>query len=399
MKKVWTMLGVLLLVAAACAVTYAVTVTELEAQYALKMEDTAPIASKLDEIESYLADYFIDDYDPEALSAAAADGAASAMIAATGDQWSYYISADDMQAHNEQVNNAYVGVGIVIQVTDDGMKVTSVTAGGPAEAAGVQPEDLLVAVDGQATEDLTLDETKNLVRGEAGTEVALTFVRDGETLEMTLTRSNIISPVATSDLLDDGIGLITIENFDAHCAEQTLACVDSLVEQGAKAILFDVRFNPGGYKDEMVTVLDALLPEGDIFRSIDYAGREEVDRSDDNCLDLPMAVLVNEDSYSAAEFFAAALQEYGVAEVVGMPTSGKGNFQYTFTLSDGSAIAISVGKYFTPQGKSLTDVGITPDVEVDLSYADYEALYYGTLDREDDEQMQSALEILREKIA
>ena len=158
------------------------------------MEDTAPIASKLDEIESYLADYFIDDYDPEALSAAAADGAASAMIAATGDQWSYYISADDMQAHNEQVNNAYVGVGIVIQVTDDGMKVTSVTAGGPAEAAGVQPEDLLVAVDGQATEDLTLDETKNLVRGEAGTEVALTFVRDGETLEMTLTRSNIISP-------------------------------------------------------------------------------------------------------------------------------------------------------------------------------------------------------------
>lgn len=399
MKKVWMVLGAVLLAAAAAAVTYAVTVTELEAQYALQMEEAAPITSKLEEIEAYLSDYFIDDYDPEALSAAAADGAASAMIAATGDQWSYYISADDMEAHNEQVNNAYVGVGIIIQVTEEGMKVTSVTAGSPAEAAGVQPEDLLVAVDGQSTEELTLDETKNLVRGEAGTEVALTFVRDGETMEMTLTRSNIISPVATSEMLDDGIGLITIENFDSHCAEHTLACLDSLVEEGAKAILFDVRFNPGGYKDEMVTVLDALLPAGDIFRSIDYAGREEVDRSDANCLELPMAVLVNEDSYSAAEFFAAALQEYGVAEVVGMPTCGKGNFQYTFTLSDGSAIAISVGKYFTPQGKSLTDVGITPDVEVDLTYADYEALYYGTLAREDDEQLQSALEILREKIA
>ena len=384
MKKVWTILGVLLLVAVASALTYAVTVTELEAQYASKMENTAPIASKLDEIESYLSDYFIDDYDPEALSAAAADGAASAMIAATGDQWSYYISADDMQAHNEQVNNAYVGVGIVIQVTEDGMKVTSVTAGSPAEAAGVQPEDLLVAVDGQATEDLTLDETKNLVRGEAGTEVALTFVRNGETLEMTLTRSNIISPVATSDLLDDGIGLITIENFDAHCAEQTLACLDSLVEQGAKAILFDVRFNPGGYKDEMVTVLDALLPEGDIFRSIDYAGREEVDRSDDNCLDLPMAVLVNANTYSAAEFFAAELQEQGVAVIVGEPTSGKGYSQQTFTLAYGGAVNISTAAYCTGSGTSLIGTGLTLDAEV-----------YNT-DDGTDAQLAAALELLAE---
>ena len=112
-----------------------------------------------------------------------------------------------------------------------------------------------------------------------------------------------------------------------------------------------------------------------------------------------MAVLVNEDSYSAAEFFAAALQEYGVAEVVGVQTSGKGNFQYTFNLSDGSAVALSVGKYYTPSGKSLTDVGIVPDVEAVLSYADYEALYYGTLPLDEDAQVQAALEVLREKIS
>ena len=167
----------------------------------------------------------------------------------------------------------------------------------------------------------------------------------------------------------------------------------------SKALVFDVRFNPGGLKDQMVEVLDTLLPEGDIFRSVDYAGREEVDKSDAACLEIPMAVLVNEDSYSAAEFFAAALQEYGVAEVVGMQTSGKGNFQYTFNLSDGSAVALSVGKYFTPSGKSLTDVGVTPDVEVNLDYADYESLYYGTLAHEEDEQLQAAVEVLREKIS
>ena len=124
-----------------------------------------------------------------------------------------------------------------------------------------------------------------------------------------------------------------------------------------------------------------------------------MDRSDADCLDLPMVVLVNEDSYSAVEFFAAALQEYGLAEIVGVQTSGKGNFQYTFELSDGSAVALSVGKYFTPNGRSLTDVGVTPDVEMDLDGADYQALYYGTLAPEDDEQLQAGLQLLLEKIA
>ena len=240
-----------------------------------------------------------------------------------------------------------------------------------------------------------MDGTKNVVRGEEGTFVNMKFLRGEEILDLNVERRAIVTPVAEWSMLEDNIAWISIYNFDYHCAEQTLACIEESMEQGADALLFDVRFNGGGLKDEMIDILDVLLPEGDLFRSVDYTGKEEVDTSDADCLTIPMAVLVNEDSYSAAEFFAAALQEYGVAQVVGVQTSGKGNFQYTLELDDGSAVALSVGKYFTPSGKSLTDVGVTPDVEADLDYDDYEALYYGILEAQDDEQLQAGVAALQ----
>ena len=172
-----------------------------------------------------------------------------------------------------------------------------------------------------------------------------------------------------------------------------------MTDAGAKALLFDVRFNPGGYADELVKVLDYLLPEGDLFRSVDYAGHEEVDTSDASCVELPMAVLVNEESYSAAEFFAAALQEYDWATIVGSQTYGKGNFQSAFRLSDGSMVNLSIGKYYTPGGRSLTETGVTPDVVVDLDDEQYALLYYGALERDEDPQFQAALDTLTQEIS
>lgn len=398
MKRSVKVLLIVLLVVFTAAVTFFATKIYVEASRKTTLE-TDPVVAKMEEIGAYIDYYFIDDYEEAALTAAAADAAANAMVEATGDRWSYYISAADMDAFNEQLNNAYVGVGITIEEVEEGFLVISVTKNGPAEQAGVQTGDILIEVEGEAVTGLGLDNTRELVRGEEGSQVQACFLRDGQRLDVTMTRANIITDVATGELLEGNIGLITISNFDFHCAEQTLACIDSLIEQGAEALLFDVRFNPGGLKDEMVEVLDVLLPEGDIFRSVDYKGREEVDTSDANCLELPMAVLVNEDSYSAAEFFAAALQEYGVATVVGSQTCGKGNFQYTFDLSDGSGLSLSVGKYFTPSGKSLTDVGVTPDVPVDLEEDVYYDLYVGKLEGEDDPQLQAALEVLRQKIS
>ena len=165
-------------------------------------------------------------------------------------------------------------------------------------------------------------------------------------------------------MVSDDIGLVTIHNFDSRCAEETIAAIEDLLEEGAEKLIFDVRFNPGGFAHELVKVLDYLLPEGEVFHTVDYAGREQIDTSDASCLEVPMAVLVNGESYSAAEFFAVALQEYGVGIVVGEKTSGKGHFQQTYRLNDGSSVNLSVGKYFTPSGKSLEGVGITPDIEL-----------------------------------
>lgn len=388
LKRLIKVLLVLALVAATAGVTFCVTYQELTAMYA-----PSPAEAKAEEVEAYLRTYFIDDYSDTAL----ADGAAAGMIAAAGDEWSYYISAENYAQYLEQMNNAYVGVGVTIRANESekGFEIMSVTAGGPADVAGVLVGDILVSVEGEAVWDLGMDETVSRVRGEAGTEVTMSFLRNGSALELTLVRSNIDKPVASSQMTEDGIFVITIENFDRHCADETLAAIEEALKQGAKGIVFDVRNNPGGLKDEMVQILDRLLPEGPLFRSVDYADREETDMSDEAFVDLPMAVLVNGDSYSAAEFFAAAMQEYGAATIVGTQTYGKGNFQNTFLLSDGSAISISVGKYFTPNGVSLTGVGITPDIEVELDEEQSAKLYYDQLPMEEDPQIAAALKAIR----
>ena len=156
-----------------------------------------------------------------------------------------------------------------------------------------------------------------------------------------------------------------------------------------------MRHNPGGYASELVKVLDYLLPEGELFRTVRYDGKEDVDMSDADCLDVPMAVLVNAGSYSAAEFFAAALRDYEAAVVVGEQTVGKGYFQTTYQLNDGSAVALSIGEYFTPKGKNLAAVGVTPDVVVTVDEETASAIYYGTLNPEEDPQIQAAVKTLK----
>jgi carboxyl-terminal processing protease len=199
-------------------------------------------------------------------------------------------------------------------------------------------------------------------------------------------------------MLPDGIGLVTIENFNKRSAEDSIAAIEDLLEQGAWGVIFDLRYNPGGYADELVDLLDYLLPEGELFRRVDFRGDEMVDMSDAACLNIPMVVMVNGDTYSAAEFFAAALSEYGVATVVGMPTTGKGYFQTTYKLSDNSAVTLSVGKYFTPNGISLAEVGgIVPDVVVEVDELLYNQLYADLVADADDPQLAAAIEALKDR--
>ena len=347
---------------------------------------------KLDRLENLIQERYIGEADGEAME----DAAAAAMVKATGDRWSYYIPASQYEVHKEQSENAYVGIGITIQQAEDGsgFLIVMVNQNGPAQEAGVQVNDLLIAVEDQDVREMTADQVRELIRGEAGTKVSLTVMRQGEHQTLAVERRRIESAVATGQMLADGIGLVKISNFDERCASESIAAVQKLQKEGAKKIIFDVRNNPGGYAEELVKLLDYLLPEGDLFRSVSYDGTEKVDTSDADCLDMPMAVLINGSSYSAAEFFAAALQEYQAATIVGEPTVGKGVYQTTISLGDGSAVALSTGKYFTPKGNSLTDVGVTPDVRVDVDEETAEKIYYGTLGNADDLQIQAAIQVL-----
>ena len=400
MKKGWKIVLAILCAFVIAAGSFIAAVQYLNTRYAAALsarEEDSPVQAKAAEVQEIIETYFIDDYDEDTL----ADGAASGMVDATGDEWSYYLSADEVAAYEESMANAYVGVGITI--TEDaeagGMRVEEVVSGGPAEEAGIRVGDLLLAVEGEDVLLLGIDGTRNLVRGEEGTRVNMHFSRNGTEYDVSVERRSIETPVVTGELLDGSIGYVKIDNFDERSAAETIAFVKDLIGQGAEALLFDVRFNPGGYADELVKVLDYLLPEGDLFRSVDYAGREEVDTSDASCVELPMAVLVNEDSYSAAEFFAAALQEYEWATIVGSQTYGKGNFQTAFYLSDGSMVNLSIGKYYTPGGKSLSETGVTPDVVVDLDDEQYALLYYNALEQADDPQFQAAIDTLTQKIS
>ena len=347
---------------------------------------------KLDRLENLIQERYIGEADGEAME----DAAAAAMVKATGDRWSYYIPASQYEAHKEQSENAYVGIGITIQQAEDGsgFLIVMVNQNGPAQEAGIQVNDLLIAVEDQDVRVMTADQVRELIRGEAGTKVSLTVMRQGEHQTLAVERRRIESAVATGQMLTDGIGLVKISNFDERCASESIAVIQKLQQEGAKKIIFDVRNNPGGYAEELVKLLDYLLPEGDLFRSVSYDGTEKVDTSDADCLDMPMAVLINGSSYSAAEFFAAALQEYRAATIVGEPTVGKGVYQTTISLGDGSAVALSTGKYFTPKGNSLTDVGVTPDVRVDVDEETAEKIYYGTLGYADDLQIQAAIQVL-----
>lgn len=351
--------------------------------------------NKVTEILGLIDTYYVDDYTTDQLG----DYLAAAVISSTGDRWSYYVSAEEYDSLVEQNNNAYVGIGVTIEDAPDegGVRIISVTHNSPAELAQLQNGDVIVAVEGQDVAELGMTGAKNLVRGEAGTDVKLTILRDGKRFDVTITRQIIETEVVVAELLDNGYGYIKINNFDTNCARDSIAAIDDMIAQGATALIFDVRFNPGGYKHELVEVLDYLLPEGPLFRSVDYLGKEEVDYSDESYIDIPMAVLVNEDSYSAAEFFAVALQEYGVAVVVGTQTSGKANYQQTFRLSDGSAVAISTGHYQTPNGVTLAGVGITPDIPVRVDDETYANLYYEKVSKADDAQLQAAIAALDAK--
>ena len=316
----------------------------------------------------------------------AVDKALDGLVEGLGDRWSYYLDPESYQSTLESRANNYVGIGVTVTYErEDGLLVQGVTEDGPAQQAGVVAGDVITHVDGTSIAGDARYEATNLIAGEEGTQVELTLLgADGNSRTVTCTRQTLKSESASSKLLEGGVGYVRLNNFYSGSADSLKKQVESLMEQGATSLVLDVRSNPGGFVAELIDMLDYLLPEGPVFVERPRWGVETVHESDASCVDLPMVVLVNADSYSAAELFAAQLRESAQVPIVGEVTSGKGYSQITFPLANGGGLGLSVAAYCTGSGHSLIGEGITPDVELALDTSD------GT-----DNQLQAALDLLK----
>ncbi len=297
------------------------------------------------------------------------DGALDGMAAATGDRWSYYMNAEQYDAYLEASANQYTGVGITVQQTEDGrgLRIVDVQEDSPAEKAGIVKEMVLLSINGESLASHTADDAKRMISAAGGQEMLFVLeTKTGSHLSVSLHAETLHVRVVTYELRDDGLGYIRIRNFDSGAADGAIAAVDSLVEQGAGGIIFDVRGNPGGKLTELIKLLDHLLPEGVLFTSHNRSGAQRTLSSGPDCVEIPMAVLIDGNSYSAAEFFAAALSEYGWAKTVGQPTTGKSRSQINVLLSDGGAMHLSTESYLTPNGVDLAEQGgLKPEIEIE----------------------------------
>lgn len=320
-------------------------------------------AQRYVEIEKIIEDNYIGDTDPEQMY----NFAAAAMVRSLDDKWSYYMDPEEYEAYKLSSANEYAGIGVSVRLDDEGkVEVLSVSDGTPAATAGISAGQYIVSIDGQATDGMSITDVQTLIRSLLNKNFDMVLAdKKGNQTTVTLNCEVIYTSPVSHKLLDGNVGYVKINNFEAGSGDEAIKSIEYLVSIGANSIVFDLRNNPGGLLSELIKVLDYILPEGEIFVSVDKDGNETVTNSDKMCLKYKMAVLVNENTYSAAEFFAAALQEYNWATIVGDRTTGKSRSQITIEMSDGGAIHLSTRQYLTPDRIDLVEAGgITPDVEV-----------------------------------
>lgn len=346
----------LLLIAASVTLTYALLVGGFGSK------EYFDNAKRYVEIEKTVSENYIGDVEGDSLY----EAACNAMVRTLNDKWSYYMTPEQYEAYKLSSANEYAGIGVTIQVNDDGeIVIMSVQNGTPAATAGLAAGDVIINVAGEDVSGESVEDVGTLIRSKLNKDFEMTVLSDGDEKTVTINCEIIYKSPVSNKLIDGSIGYIKIENFEAGASEETIAAIEYLIDIGAKSFIFDVRNNPGGLVSEMCEILDYILPDGDLFISIDKDGNENITKSDKVCLKYDMVVLVNSNSYSAAEFFAAALQEYNWATVMGEQTTGKSRSQITIELSDGSAVHISTKEYLTPKRVDLAEVGgITPDVTV-----------------------------------
>ncbi len=346
-------------------VTYGLTVQRERGR--IGSEENYNQAMKYLEIKNTIDENFVGTVNEEALSSAAF----AAMVDSLGDEWSYYMSPSEYSAYTLYSASQYVGIGVTFDkdVESGGLKISAVSAGSPAANAGLAAGDIILAIADQDITDMTVGDARSFMNANLGESVKLRILKGGkDEADVNVNCEVVYTNPVTYRMMDGNVGYVQILSFQSGTAETAINAVETLLGQGALGFVFDLRMNPGGLLTEMSTLLDYLLPAGTLYYSVDEQGGQTPVESDSVCLDMPLAVLVNADSFAAAEFFAAALQDYNWADIVGERTTGKSRSQRTIELSDGSAVHLSTATYLTPAGVDLSEQGgVIPDQAVALT--------------------------------
>ena len=347
--------------------------------------------NKLSVLEQYI-DYFYYK-SSEITEEEKENGMYKGLFESLGDVYSCYYTPEEYKILEEQTQGVYYGIGAYVsQDVETGFcAISGVIKNSPAEEAGLMEGDIIYKVDGEDMAGLELDEVVSNIRGEEGSEVTLTLVRDGKNMEVTLTRARVNTPTVDSEMLQDGIGYLQITEFDDVTTEQFNENMAQLKADGMKGLIIDLRGNPGGNVTTVCAIAEQLLPEGLIFYMEDKDGNKTEYKCDGADFDLPLVVLVNEYSASAAEILSGAVKDAGIGKLVGKKTFGKGIVQNVIPLEDGSAIKLTIANYYTRGGNDIHLKGVEPDVEVDLDTDAY-------LDDGTDTQLDKALEVLMEEM-
>lgn len=350
------------------------------------------VESKIRLLEDSIKEYYLSDVNNEELEI----GLYRGLVEALGDPYSTYYTPQELKELQESTEGIYYGIGAYVgfDTEKNYCKITSVIEGTPAEESGLQAEDLIVKVDGEDTQGMTTTDVVALIKGKENTDVVLTIYREGEPdyLDITVTRRKVEAPTVEYEMLEDGIAYIQITQFEEVSGDQFKEKLAQAREEGMKGLIIDLRNNPGGTLSSVIDISRQILPEGLIVYTEDKTGdRDEYHCEGKKQLEVPLVVLINENSASASEIFAGAVKDYGIGTLLGTTTFGKGIVQKVYSITDGSAVKLTVSHYYTPKGNDIHGVGVEPDEVLELDTEKY-------LEDGSDNQLQRAQEILAGEI-
>lgn len=354
------------------------------------------ITMKLNYLKLLVDSYFLEPVDPKGF----ADGIYKGFISSLEDPYSTYYTAEEYKAVREGTSGVYYGIGAYVNqnIKTGIISIVRPFENGPAHEAGLLPGDIIYKIEDEEVTGHDLTDVVSRMKGAEGTTVKIAIIRENqaEPIEVTVERRKVEVPTIETKMLDNDIGYILITEFDEVTVAQFDKAISDLEAAGMKGLIIDVRDNPGGLLDAVVKMLDRILPPGLLVYTKDkYGRRQEKDATNPDKLTAPLAVLINENSASASEIFAGAIQDYKAGTVIGMTSFGKGIVQQLIPLSDGTAVKLTISKYYTPKGRDINGTGIEPDIEIDLSDEMKRAI---TVPIEKDEQLQKAIEVIMEEI-